>query len=274
MKAFFQKHLGSGMAKTVKLIFLCVFGFLFLWFFLPIPVYGVLNIGNATGMLGFGLCCALTLFLNPFIAFLRRIWKPVFGKLLLIAAAAVVLSVLVTAGVLGCRMLAAVHRMPAGDETVVVLGCQVRGTGPSLSLSRRIAAAKTYLESHPDAKCVLSGGQGSDEDVSEAQCMFNELTNAGIDARRLYMEDRSTSTRENLAYSMTVIEEKGLSKKIALVTDGYHQCRAALIARDYTESVAAVPAKTPIILLPTYTVRELYGVLYETLRGAGKSEST
>lgn len=274
MKAFFQKHLGSGRAKTVKLIFLCVFGFLFLWFFLPIPVYGVLNIGNATGMLGFGLCCALTLFLNPFIAFLRRIWKPVFGKLLLIAAAAVVLSVLVTAGVLGCRMLAAVHRVPAGDETVVVLGCQVRGTGPSLSLSRRIAAAKTYLEAHPDAKCVLSGGQGSDEDLSEAQCMFNELTNAGIDARRLYMEDRSTSTRENLAYSMTVIEEKGLSKKIALVTDGYHQCRAALIARDYTESVAAVPAKTPIILLPTYTVRELYGVLYETLRGAGKSEST
>ena len=274
MKAFFRKYLGSGRTKKVKLLLLCIFGCCVLWFFLPLPVYGVLNVGNITGLLGFDLCFAVTLFWTPFAGLLRKLWSSVPGKVVLLVAAAAVLAVLCTAGVLCGKLLAAANRAPQGNETVVVLGCQVKGTGPSLSLSRRIKAAKDYLDAHPDAKCVLSGGQGDDEDISEAQCMYNELTSAGIDAGRLFLEDRSTSTRENIRFSMDVIAANGLSERIALVTDGYHQYRAAIIAQTQAESVSAVSARTSVILLPTYVVRELYGVIYETLRGGVESELT
>jgi hypothetical protein len=56
-------------------------------------------------------------------------------------------------------------------QYVIVLGCGVNGTEPSLSLRYRIDAACEYLTAHPDAVAVLSGGQGPDEDMTEAACM-------------------------------------------------------------------------------------------------------
>ena len=56
-------------------------------------------------------------------------------------------------------------------KTVLVLGCQVRGTEPSLMLTRRLEAAYQYLTQYPDAVCVVSGGQGDDEDIPEGEAM-------------------------------------------------------------------------------------------------------
>ena len=63
------------------------------------------------------------------------------------------------------------------------------------------------------------GGQGSDENISEAQCMYDALVRDGISADRLYLEPNSTSTKENLDFSLKVIEENGLSRNIAVVTN-------------------------------------------------------
>ena len=88
---------------------------------------------------------------------------------------------------------------------IVVLGAKVNGTSPSLSLNDRIRAAENYLKAHPDTIAVLSGGQGPDEGIPEAQCMFNELTKRGIAPERLWLESRSTSTWENLNFSLDII---------------------------------------------------------------------
>ena len=72
-------------------------------------------------------------------------------------------------------------KMSATDSTVVVLGCQVKGEAPSLTLTERLDAAYDYLCSHPDAACILSGGQGDDEKISEAECMYRYLTKKGFD---------------------------------------------------------------------------------------------
>ena len=86
-------------------------------------------------------------------------------------------------------------------SAVIVLGAGVNGETPSLTLRTRIDAAAAYLEEHPDVPVILSGGQGPGEAITEAECMRRALVRRGVDESRLYPEERSTSTQENLRYS-------------------------------------------------------------------------
>ncbi len=231
-------------------------------FVAPIPVGGIINSGNLVGIL----LSALLLF---YAVFYRRIhrwvgiaWKGLAGRIFLtviaIGTAAFLLFTLYT----GVRMVLTLKNAPKGTETVIVLGCQVRADGPSLMLWERIDAATAYLKAHPDAACILSGGQGADEPMSEAECMRKELVARGIPAERLIKEDASTSTRENLEFSRRIIEEKRLNPSVALVTNNFHMYRAAKIAREMGIDSTAIPAKTMLVLFPTYALREVLGVLY------------
>lgn len=152
------------------------------------------------------------------------------------------------------------RKAPSDNATVVVLGCQVRGNTPSLMLSKRIDAAYDYLVLHPDAKCVVSGGQGTGENISEAECMRNALVTMGIDENRIYMEDRSVNTKENIAFSAEVIQKYGLNENMAIVTDGFHEMRAAIIASRLGYSCGAVSAHTPTYISANFTTREMIAV--------------
>ena len=153
---------------------------------------------------------------------------------------------------------------------IVVLGAKVNGTSPSLSLSDRIRAAENYLKAHPDTIAVLSGGQGPDEGIPEAECMFNELTKRGIAPERLWLEPRSTSTWENLNFSLDIIEEKtGIRPdSIGLLSSEYHLFRAGLFAKDCGVEAIGIPAATswPSIRL-NYFLREAAGVWHYILLG-------
>lgn len=93
-------------------------------------------------------------------------------------------------------------------DYVVVLGAKVRDSGPSASLWDRIYGARDYLEAHPDVIAIVSGGQGPDEPMSEAQAIYDELVKLGIDENRIWLEDKATSTWENLNFTLELIEEK------------------------------------------------------------------
>jgi uncharacterized SAM-binding protein YcdF (DUF218 family) len=116
---------------------------------------------------------------------------------------------------------------------------------------------------HPAADCVVSGGQGDGEDISEAECMYRWLVEKGIDPSRIYKEDQSTSTEENVAFSKEVIEENGLFQKVVIISNEYHIFRAGLIADDHGLVWGAKAARTASWLFPTYYVRELYAILAE-----------
>ena len=135
----------------------------------------------------------------------------------------------------------------------------------SRSLRERLDAALIYLEENPDSQCIVSGGMGEGEKISEAECMYRYLIKKGIHSSRIIKEDKSTSTRENLRFSKKIIEERGLSKNIAIATSDYHQYRASKIAKTLGFSVGAVPGHTAWWLFPTFYVRELYGILYQVL---------
>ena len=130
-------------------------------------------------------------------------------------------------------------------------------------LTERLTAAEAFLNENENSVCILSGGKGADEQISEALCMYNYLVDQGISPDRLFMEDRSTSTRENLLYSYDIIKKNGLNENVAIVTNEFHEYRAFKIADKLGIKPYAVPAHTHWWLFSTYFVREWYGVIYE-----------
>ncbi len=229
----------------------------------PLVVGRIINIGNVTGIIVGTLLGCYGLFMPQINRGIVCLWTKRSGKAVLsvvvfFAAAAVILVVIES-----ICMVAACHNVPASDATVVVLGCKARGERPSVMLRCRLDAAYEYLNAHPDAVCVLSGGQGPDETISEAECMYMYLTGKGIATERLYKEEASTSTVENLKNSLEVIRAEGLNERIAIVTDGFHEYRAHLVADLLGIECGAVPAHTAGWLFMTYYIRELYGIMYE-----------
>ena len=155
-------------------------------------------------------------------------------------------------------------------EYMVVLGAKVRVTGPSASLWDRIYAAADYLEEHPDTVAILSGGQGSDEPIAEAECMYHELVNLGIDPERLWVEDKATSTWENLNFTLDLIEEKTGQRpeKLGVLSSEYHLFRASLFAKACDVEFVGIPAKTSrLSQAVNHFMREVAGVWHYLLLG-------
>ena len=155
-------------------------------------------------------------------------------------------------------------------DYVVVLGAKVRVTGPSASLWDRIYGAYDYLVDHPDAIAIVSGGQGSDEPMSEGQAMFDELVKLGIEPERIWVEDQATSTWENLTFSLDLVEERtGLRpEKLGVVSSEYHLFRAGLLAEECGVAFVGVPARTsrPSQMI-NHFMREVAGVWHYLLLG-------
>ena len=138
--------------------------------------------------------------------------------------------------------------LPSGAR-LNVLTCRrpkVNADGPSVSLWDRICGAYEYMEEHPDVIAVVSGGQGTDEPITEAECMYRELVNLGIDPNRIRLEEESTSTWENLKFSLDLIEaETGIRpKRIGVLSSEYHLFRASLFAKACDVEFVGIPAKT------------------------------
>ena len=153
---------------------------------------------------------------------------------------------------------------------IVVLGAKVNGTSPSLSLSDRIRAADAYLKAHPDTIAILSGGQGEDEGISEARCMYDQLIARGIDPHRLWLEEKATSTWENLHFTLDLIEEKTGSRPetIGLVSSEYHLFRASLFGDACGVKTIGIPAETSWFSIKVnYFMREVAGVWHYLILG-------
>lgn len=232
-----------------------------------IPIFGgIFNIGTVTGLAFFGLLFLSGIFRKKFDPAVINFVNTKAGKTVAYIIGAVVLFAAITVTVETSCIVGAICDKPKNsDVTLVVLGCKVNGTTPSLMLRERIDAAYEFLSENPEAACVLSGGQGEDEEISEARCMFEALVAYGTSPDRLYPEDKSTSTKENLEMSHEIIKRNGLKKDIAVVTNEFHEYRAGLVAKELGLGFSAVSAKTAGWLLPTYLVREWYAIIFEIL---------
>ena len=129
---------------------------------------------------------------------------------------------------------------------MVVLGAKVRSDGPSVSLWDRIYGARDYLQAHEDVIAVVSGGQGPDEPMTEARAMYEALVDLGIPPERIWLEERATSTWENITFSLDLIEQTtgARPEKIGVLSSEYHLFRASLLAKKCGVEFVGIPAET------------------------------
>lgn len=152
-------------------------------------------------------------------------------------------------------------------DYVLVLGAGLLGDRISLTLKYRLDVAYEYLQAHPETMAVLSGGQGPGENMTEALAMEGYLVAKGIEPSRLIQEDQSTSTRENIAYTYEIFQERGEEAPAVLVVSSrFHLLRAKRIAKEAGHQVDAIGAKTLQYLIPNYYFREMFAVIVEYIR--------
>ena len=171
--------------------------------------------------------------------------KPIWLLALLAAVLAALLSFAVLLGV----VLSGAHDSITGEPKVmVILGCKVESWGPSILLQDRLDKALDYLEDHPDLTIVASGGQGPDEHQSEAQCMYDYLTDHGVDSDQILLEDQSHNTWENIRFTQALLEQEGIdTSQMLVVSNGFHLTRVRMLwdrawEGDYTLSTLAAPS--------------------------------
>ncbi|WP_199203618.1 YdcF family protein [Sporosarcina sp. P34] len=177
----------------------------------------------------------------------------------------IVLAVLIIAGLgmfwmLPGERIKQAQQMKANGkyEYAIILGAKVNGEVPSLSLRYRLESAVEYATQFPHVQLVLAGGQGKDEDISEAEAMYRFLQQHGIAKERLVMEDQSTSTSENLQFSQNIIPEVA---GVTIISSDYHLARARFLARQIGWESDVVAAKTPESIKAKVLIRERLALL-------------
>ena len=179
-------------------------------------------------------------------------------------------------------LIAMIQKKRKGLSVIIVLGAQIKGVSVTDSLRRRLETAHRYLMKNPKTFAILSGGKGAGEDISEASAMADYLLSRGIDESRLILEDKSTSTRENLLFSKLILnsgdEEYGPSSKklklskcvevsVGVVTNSFHIYRALLQGEllGY-KRMYGIPASSNPVLFINYLVRECFALIKTILQ--------
>ena len=146
-------------------------------------------------------------------------------------------------------------------DYVIIHGCGLTDDGrPTKLLSNRIDKAIEVYEKCAEKPFIIpSGGQGADEVVSEAEAMRRYLVEHGIPDGRIILEDRSTTTEENVRFSKEIVDARG-GGKVALVSSNYHVYRCLRIAREEGLRCTGIGAKVALYFWPSALIREFVAI--------------
>lgn len=237
--------------KVLKALGILIFLLIIVWFLQPIFRYG-LNVGNYFGV-------ALSIMGILIILFYKKLADSGGVK----KAAARLITCCYILGIAWCGylsvlMFSAQDNPPPENANLIILGAQVYNENSmSLSLSQRVDKAEEYLKGNPGSNCIATGSQGPNEPCTEAIVQRNHLVKAGIDEKRIYLEEDSTNTRENLRNALEIAGENGMSNEFAIVTQSFHMYRAQQLARQEGIAAYSLVADTEPLLFSGYYGREL-----------------
>jgi uncharacterized SAM-binding protein YcdF (DUF218 family) len=184
-----------------------------------------------------------------------------------------VLAVIATVFVI-CQIAILSHFYDKGEKNldyVIVLGAQMRSSGPSVIYQYRLEKTREYLEDNPQTKCVTTGAQGNNEPMSEGQGGADYLVNLGIPEDRIEVESLSMDTEENIMNAIEIIErneESTENLRIGIITNGFHVFRGVHIAKKQTDAeVCGIAAYMQPQYIPNNMVRETFGILRDFFAG-------
>ena len=170
-------------------------------------------------------------------------------------------------GTIIADVFTATYEPEKNKDAIIILGCGMLKDGkPTPILKKRIERAARFYKKQVKKTgtkpyLICSGGQGPDEIISEAECMKEELLREGIEEEQILLEDKSTNTHENMLFSKQLMEEKGITGKIAFSTTNFHVFRSGLHARRVKLRAVGMGSKTKWYFWPNAAVREFVGLL-------------
>lgn len=150
-------------------------------------------------------------------------------------------------------------------KAIIVLGSGIENGQPSATLAQRLDRAAEVAAQQPTVPLIMTGGLDFREQYTEAEVMSAYLQRKfSIQATRIWLEDKSTSTDLNLKNSQAILTQHNipLTAPIAMVTSDFHTLRAAAIAKKQGYSqIIAVAAPTPLVNRYNSWLREYFAYL-------------
>ena len=149
---------------------------------------------------------------------------------------------------------------PGADYIIIMGGGLDNGLTPSHTLRNRLDTALEYIEQNPETIVIVTGGQGPDELIPEADAMKTYLVDRGVPSERILTEDKSHSTDENFRFSRALVPE---GSSVVVVSNEFHLYRCVKIAgQNGFSDVMTLAAPTPTFLLRLNChVREFFAVV-------------
>ena len=162
------------------------------------------------------------------------------------------------------QMTATAKKTPPEDVPyLIILGAKVNGTQMSLALLNRANKALEYLKENPQTKAVVTGGQGPGEEITEAEALYQYLSENGIEAERILLEDQSTSTYENLKFTKDLYQ----IDEAVIVSNDFHLYRSIELAEKVGIRGFPLAAETPKVVTVQLYIREYAALLKMLITG-------
>lgn len=156
-------------------------------------------------------------------------------------------------------------------DAVVVLGAGLNGTEPTPLLAARVDHGinifRQLQNSNKEVMLILSGGQGPDEEISEAEAMARYAEKKGVSREQMMLENRSTTTSENLKFTKELFGTKdagnveNADQSLVVVTSNYHVLRTASLTAQQGLNAQVVGAKTASYFIPAGFLREFVATI-------------
>ncbi|MBD5453252.1 MAG: YdcF family protein [Lachnospiraceae bacterium] len=195
-----------------------------------------------------------------------HMWAKLPSGLQKVITIAIAMGILLFVIVESCIISSYRAKGDANLDYIIVLGAQVKEKGPSAALKFRLDTAYDYLVENENTICIVSGGQGANEPCSEAQGMYDYLVGKGIPEERIIMEDKSTDTSENIAFSSKFLDMENDS--VGIVTNNFHVFRGVHLAKHFgIKNVCGIAAPSNIYFQLNNMVREFFGIMKDLVYG-------
>lgn len=152
-------------------------------------------------------------------------------------------------------------------DYILVLGAGLDGEKVGKTLQSRLDKALEYYNINNDAIFIVSGGQGKDEIISEAEAMYRYLVENGVEKDKILKEDKATTTLENIKFTKEILRDRNdENKKILIVTNDFHLFRAKTIANILDVENDGLASNTPIKVRVNYLIREYPTMIIDIIR--------